>query len=145
MKKSNKVVPKKGRGRPATGRDPVTAIRLAEGLREKLETWAAQQPDKPGRSEAIRRLVELGLGQTKDRDGPASQTLERGSETIDALTRDLREAQEARSAARAAELAAKAIDGKIDPKVPAEDRAVRKRKLLKAPSDFRDSRKDRAR
>jgi hypothetical protein len=61
MAKSNKVVPKKGRGRPATGRDPVTAIRLAAQLKDKLDAWAAQQPDKPGRSEAIRRLVELGL------------------------------------------------------------------------------------
>jgi hypothetical protein len=61
MAKSNQVVPKKGRGRPATGRDPVTAIRLASGLKDKLDAWAAQQPDQPGRSEAIRRLVEIGL------------------------------------------------------------------------------------
>ena len=27
----------------------------------KLDAWAAQQPDLPGRPEAIRRLVELGL------------------------------------------------------------------------------------
>jgi hypothetical protein len=26
-----------------------------------VQNWAAEQPDKPGRSEAIRRLVELGL------------------------------------------------------------------------------------
>jgi hypothetical protein len=61
MAKSNKVVPKKGRGRPATGRDPVTAIRLSKELRETVDAWAAQQDDEPGRSEAIRRLVELGL------------------------------------------------------------------------------------
>jgi metal-responsive CopG/Arc/MetJ family transcriptional regulator len=28
---------------------------------EKLDAWASAQADKPGRSEAIRRLVELGL------------------------------------------------------------------------------------
>jgi hypothetical protein len=28
---------------------------------QKLDTWASAQPDKPGRSEAIRRLVELAL------------------------------------------------------------------------------------
>ena len=61
MAKSNKVVPKKGRGRPATGRDPVTAIRLSKELRETVDKWAAGQDDQPGRSEAIRRLVELGL------------------------------------------------------------------------------------
>jgi hypothetical protein len=54
------VVPKK-RGRPATGQDPVTAIRLSAELRATVDKWAAGQKDKPARSEAIRRLVELGL------------------------------------------------------------------------------------
>jgi hypothetical protein len=61
MAKSNQVVPKKGRGRPATGRDPVTAIRLSAELRATVDKWAGKQDDGPGRSEAIRRLVELGL------------------------------------------------------------------------------------
>ena len=52
---------KKKRGRPATGRDPVTAIRLPEGLRVRVEAWAAKLDDTPSRSEAIRRLVEIGL------------------------------------------------------------------------------------
>jgi hypothetical protein len=51
----------KRRGRPATGRDAVTAIRLSKELRETIDKWAAQQDYPPGRSEAIRRLVELGL------------------------------------------------------------------------------------
>jgi hypothetical protein len=50
-----------GAGRPATGTDPVRTIRLADVLMAKIETWADQQGDSPGRSEAIRRLVELGL------------------------------------------------------------------------------------
>jgi hypothetical protein len=61
MAKSNMVVPKKKRGRPPAGRDPVTAIRLSEDLRETVDKWAANQEDTPGRSAAIRRLVELGL------------------------------------------------------------------------------------
>jgi hypothetical protein len=61
MKASKKNVVRKRPGRPATGQDPVTAIRLAAQLKDKLDAWAAQQPDKPGRSEAIRRLVEIGL------------------------------------------------------------------------------------
>jgi hypothetical protein len=61
MAKSNKVVPKKRRGRPSTGRDPVTAIRLSKEMRAKVDRWAEEQADEPGRSEAIRRLVELGL------------------------------------------------------------------------------------
>jgi hypothetical protein len=42
-------------------RDPVTAIRLSKQLRETVDKWAGKQDDQPGRSEAIRRLVELGL------------------------------------------------------------------------------------
>jgi hypothetical protein len=61
MTKSIKVVPKKRRGRPATGRDPVTAIRLSAELRDRVDKWGARQDDAPGRSEAIRRLVEAGL------------------------------------------------------------------------------------
>jgi hypothetical protein len=30
-------------------------------LRSAIEDWANQQPDKPSRSEAIRRLVEIAL------------------------------------------------------------------------------------
>jgi 2-iminoacetate synthase ThiH len=26
-----------------------------------IEAWAAQQPDKPTRSEALRRLIDLGM------------------------------------------------------------------------------------
>ena len=50
-----------GAGRPATGTDPVRTIRLSDVLMEKIQLWAGQQGDEPGRSEAIRRLVELGL------------------------------------------------------------------------------------
>jgi hypothetical protein len=30
-------------------------------LRATVDKWASKQDDEPGRSEAIRRLVELGL------------------------------------------------------------------------------------
>jgi hypothetical protein len=62
MSKSRTVLPKPNKGgRPATGRDPVTAIRLSEEFRAAVDKWAAKQDDKPPRSEAIRRLVESGL------------------------------------------------------------------------------------
>jgi hypothetical protein len=61
VKSSTKNVVRKRPGRPATGQDPVTAIRLSKELRETVDKWAAAQDDEPGRSEAIRRLVELGL------------------------------------------------------------------------------------
>ena len=61
MKPSKKNVVRKRPGRPATGQDPVTAIRLSKELRETVDMWANMQADQPGRSEAIRRLLELGL------------------------------------------------------------------------------------
>jgi hypothetical protein len=50
-----------GSGRPVTGKDPVRTMRLSDEFIVKIDTWATQQDDMPGRSEAIRRLVELGL------------------------------------------------------------------------------------
>src|SRR5260370_21724093 len=51
----------KRRGRPATGITPMIGIRLARDKRRAVETWAKTQLDKPSLSEAVRRLVELGL------------------------------------------------------------------------------------
>jgi hypothetical protein len=36
-------------------------MRLSDEFISSVDNWAAKQADKPGRSEAIRRLVELGL------------------------------------------------------------------------------------
>jgi len=41
--------------------DPVTAIRLSPDLIGRIGKWASKQDDEPKRSEAIRRLLELGL------------------------------------------------------------------------------------
>jgi hypothetical protein len=59
MAKSIKVHPKKRRGRPATGKDPLVSARLPQTLIDQVEHWAASS--EASRSEAIRRLVELGL------------------------------------------------------------------------------------
>jgi hypothetical protein len=59
-KESITVTPKK-RGRPATGQDPVLTVRLSPNTRLAIENWAKQQKDKPSRSEAIRRLIEMAL------------------------------------------------------------------------------------
>jgi hypothetical protein len=59
MKRSIKVTPKKKRGRPATGRDPHVTSRMPQALIDQVENWAAA--NETSRSEAIRRLVELGL------------------------------------------------------------------------------------
>jgi hypothetical protein len=50
-----------GSGRKPTGVDPSRTIRLSDEFVAHVDLWAASQADEPGRSEAIRRLVELGL------------------------------------------------------------------------------------
>jgi len=61
MLKSIPVLRKRRRGRPPTGQDPVTAVRLSPALKSQIEDWAKQQPDNPSRSEALRRLLEMAL------------------------------------------------------------------------------------
>ncbi len=62
-----KAIPKKhggprpGSGRHATGKDPVRTMRLSDEFIAWVDAWAARQEDRPSRTEAIRRLVELGL------------------------------------------------------------------------------------
>ena len=124
MAKSIPVHQKK-RGRPATGRDPAVTIRLPEAVLASVEHWAMSQEDQPPRSQAIRRLVELGLSKAQVAK-PHLSTNKQG-------------------AARAAELAAKVIEKKMPTDTPAEEKAARKRKLIQGPSAFRDTRKDRPR
>ena len=50
-----------GSGRKRTGVDPARTIRLSDEFIATVDAWAERQADAPGRSEAIRRLVELGL------------------------------------------------------------------------------------
>jgi hypothetical protein len=117
MKKSIKVAPKKRRGRPATGKDPHIAARMPSALITEVEAWAAANDTT--RSEAIRRLVELGL--TVRANKPKQAPAER--------------------AARAKELASKAIDNVAG--APDNDQtASRKRRLIKGPEEFRDDRVD---
>jgi Arc/MetJ-type ribon-helix-helix transcriptional regulator len=53
------------RGRPATGKTPTATLRLPDQLRDQIEAWSKKQSDRPKRSEAIRRLVEIGLKKGK--------------------------------------------------------------------------------
>jgi hypothetical protein len=59
MKKSIKVQPKKKRGRPATGKDPLLGARVPQELIDRIDKWA--RLNDIGRSEAIRRLIEQSL------------------------------------------------------------------------------------
>ena len=58
MAKSISVKRKKA-GRPATGTEPLYGVRIADALMKQIMDWAKIQD--ASRSEAIRRLVELGL------------------------------------------------------------------------------------
>jgi hypothetical protein len=117
---SIKAKPKKKRGRPATGRDPMMGFRAAPVLRASIVRWAELQPDMPGLSEATRRLVEIAL----KAEMPAKP------------------AGKASNEIRAAELAAKVVDKMIDPRAPADERAQRRRRLTKGPPEFREDRVD---
>jgi hypothetical protein len=115
------VLPKPNKGgRPATGRDPVTAIRLSKEFRAAVDKWATQQDDKPPRSEAIRRLVELGLKAEKP----------------------VKAARSTPNKVRAAELAAKAIGMMVDVSAPPEEINRRRQRLTKGPPEFREHRVD---
>jgi Arc/MetJ-type ribon-helix-helix transcriptional regulator len=116
MTKSIPVKPK--RGRPATGKDPFVGVRLPPQLLVEIKKWSGQH-QAASRSEAIRRLVELGLTVKTSAKQPSSL-----------------------KAARAKELAAKTIEKIIDPSAPPEERAQRRQRLTKGPLEFREARID---
>jgi hypothetical protein len=92
------------------------ALRLPPGLKSKIGAWATRQDDKPSLSEAIRRLVELGLA-----GEVAPRQRSRG--------------------AKAAEMAGRTIDRLGDQSATGEERANRKQRLLSGPKEFRDLRR----
>jgi len=106
-KKRKHMAARTKKGRRTTGHDAVATIRLSSELRESVDAWAAKQSDKPGRPEAILRLVELGLETTHRRE-PAPNR-----------------------AAKASEMAAQQIDRISDPSATEEARQLRKRRLIK--------------
>jgi hypothetical protein len=87
---------------------------------DAIDKWRAKEKPLPNVSEAIRRLVELGL-KVKTPARPASKPGGR---------------------LRAQELATKAIEKIIDPSAAPEERAQRRRRLTKGPTEFREDRVD---
>jgi Arc/MetJ-type ribon-helix-helix transcriptional regulator len=92
--------------------------RMPPPLINAIDSWAAKNTDG-SRSEAIRRLVELGLAGS----APTKKT-------------------SPKAAAKASDMAAHQIDKLADPAIPEEERRARKRRLIKGPSEFRDMRGD---
>jgi hypothetical protein len=119
MKRSISEIQKRGRGRPATGRDPAVTSRLPEDIITAVDKWASKN-DAPTRAQAIRRLVELGLK----------------------VATPTKAARSTPNKVRAAELAAKTIEKMIDPAAGPEERRERRRRLTKGPPEFRGDRVD---
>jgi hypothetical protein len=61
MKKARVSDDKKKTGRPATGVGTLIGQRWHEAQLDEIDRWRRGERDMPGRSEAIRRLVEIGL------------------------------------------------------------------------------------
>jgi hypothetical protein len=115
-------------------------MRLSDQFMASVDAWAASQDDKPGRSEAIRRLVEVGLKAKRI----SSERVRHGGRSLDLGTvAKIEPAAKAARSSRAAELAAAAIDKMADPAAPPEERDERRRRLTKVPPEFREVRVDR--
>jgi hypothetical protein len=119
MKSTIDSAKKSKRGRPPVDTEAVN-VRLAVTALEVIDNWRRKQDDLPGRPEAIRRLVELGLNVNT----PARPVSKPGRRL------------------RAQELATKAIEKMIDPSARPEERAQRRRRLTKGPTEFREDRVD---
>jgi hypothetical protein len=119
MKKTTPVK-QKVMGRPRTGITPLMGFRADPVIRASIVRWAEKQPDAPTLSEAIRRLVELGL-EVKTTTRPVSKSGRR---------------------LRAKELATRAIEKIMNPSASSEERAQRTRRLTKGPTEFREDRVD---
>ncbi|MET0408002.1 MAG: hypothetical protein ABW006_06500 [Hyphomicrobium sp.] len=123
MVKQDKSVYKKSMGRPPGIKYGGTIpARFELATMEALDAWADSHDVT--RSEAIRRLVELGL-------------------SVEAPQRPRVHSTAKQSAARAVELAGNAIDKHSDQGASDDERSTRKRKLIQGPSVFRNARKDR--
>jgi hypothetical protein len=94
-------------------------IRLSPDKRQAVEAWAKTALDKPSLSEAVRRLVELGLASAH------------------------RSASRIKKAMEASEMAGQEIDRLVDPSATDQERLQRKRRLIRGPKEFRDFRRNR--
>jgi hypothetical protein len=94
-------------------------VRFDHTVIQAIEDWRARQKPVPSASDAIHRLIEMGLAS-------APPTPRRGKKT----------------AVKASELAGEMVDWLSDSSAPAEEQAKRKRRLIKGPSEFREMRND---
>jgi hypothetical protein len=109
---------KRGRGRPKLGAIPVL-VRLLPAQAALLDEWRKNTDDKPGRPEAIRRILEQNL--PRPHEAPVATM---------------------RSGEKASDLADRAAQRLVDKSLPPEEQQRRKRSLIKGPKEFRDIRED---
>src|SRR5262244_2938539 len=64
---------KREKGGPAIAADQLVALRLPIETRQAVLAWAKDQPGQPNLSEAIRRLIDTGLGSVGATSGKMPQ------------------------------------------------------------------------
>ncbi len=119
MARRSVTVRKKKRAAPPSGKGTPIGLCLEPATLARVDRWAASQQDDPSRPEAIRRLLELALGIAQ------------------------RAGVRTKKAAQAAEMASEEIDRLGDVSATAEERQLRKRRLIKGPKEFLDLRRNR--
>jgi hypothetical protein len=120
--KRQTVITKKRRGPAPTGKGTLVGVRLQPDRLSAIDAWIANQDAPMTRPEAIRAMLEAVLViVAKDPD---------------------EKAKIGKQAARASEMAAQTIERKLDPAVPEDERAQRRRRLTKGPPEFREDRVD---
>ena len=105
--------------RPGSGRDAISAVKMSERLTADVDAWA--EAHDTVRSDAIRQLVELGLGVPSSGDSAG------------AVPRD---------PAAIEDWAVRQIDQLLDPALPTVERERRIRRLTEGPPEFSDERID---
>ena len=112
---------RRGPGRPkTTGRGTLIGVRCHKEFLAGLDKWRGLQPGAVSRPDALRQLAEIGLVNARQPARPGRGKRGRA----------------------ASDMAGRTIDGLADPSVTVEDRAKRKRRLLKGPKEFRKLRDD---
>lgn len=101
------------------GRDAISAVKLSQKLTAEIDAWA--EAHQIGRSEAIRQLVELGLGVAPDAasHGPGLP-----------------------DPSKLEELAIRQISLLLDPSLASDERERRIRRLIEGPPEFSRQRVD---
>lgn len=106
--------------RRRTGLDPISAVKMPEGLTATIDAWA--EAHHLSRSDAICELVQLGL-KIAPPALPSAHPI-------------------ASDAGRIEEEAVHEIEGLLDPALPADERERRIRRLTEGPPEFSHERID---